>query len=209
MRSSMSLLWSCRATSGRIPKTTISNHRFPIATPRSTPAVTLRQANGLRQPFFRRYQSSDAAGGSARPLTDRASDPATEAEHAAQNAARRADEPAYKITFTCKPCGHRSSHYMSKHGYHKGTVLIACPSCKNRHIISDHLGIFTDKRTTLEDILRQKGMEVTRGYLDGDTEIWEDGAIYKTGKGEVLPDGPGSANNNSAQGGQDGSGKSS
>lgn len=205
----MSLLRSCRVVANHVPTTSIPLSRFSPSTPRSAAAIALgRQSARLPQPFFRRYQSntSDSAAGSAQPLTDRVSNPAADAEHAAQNAARRADEPAYKITFTCKPCGHRSSHYMSKHGYHKGTVLIACPSCKNRHIISDHLGIFTDKRTTLEDILRQKGMEITRGYLDGDTEIWEDGAIYKTGKGEVLSENP-SANSN-APSGQDGSGKS-
>lgn len=47
----------------------------------------------------------------------------------------------YDLTFTCKPCGHRSSHRVSKHGYHVGTVLITCPGCKNRHVISDHLRV--------------------------------------------------------------------
>ena len=49
--------------------------------------------------------------------------------------------PAYEITFTCKPCGHRSTHTISKLGYHKGTVLITCPDCSNRHVISDHLKV--------------------------------------------------------------------
>ena len=49
--------------------------------------------------------------------------------------------PAYQLTFTCKPCSHRSTHNVSKHGYHKGTVLITCPECSNRHIISDHLKV--------------------------------------------------------------------
>lgn len=70
---------------------------------------------------------------------------------------------------------------MSKHGYHKGTVLIRCPNCHNRHVISDHLGIFMDKKSTLEDILQGKGVTVTKGYLEGDMEFWEDGQVYKTG----------------------------
>jgi protein import protein ZIM17 len=70
---------------------------------------------------------------------------------------------------------------MSKHGYHKGTVLIACPSCKNRHIIADHLGIFLDDKTTLEDILAKQGANVTKGHIEGDMEFWEDGSVYKTG----------------------------
>lgn len=54
---------------------------------------------------------------------------------------RAEQEPAYELTFTCKPCKHRSAHNISKQGYHKGSVLITCPSCKNRHIISDHLKV--------------------------------------------------------------------
>ncbi len=54
---------------------------------------------------------------------------------------RAEQEPAYELTFTCKPCKHRSAHHISKQGYHKGTVLITCPDCKNRHVISDHLKV--------------------------------------------------------------------
>ena len=51
----------------------------------------------------------------------------------------RPEEPAYQLTFTCKPCSTPSTHRITKHGYHKGTVLVTCPNCKNRHVISDHL----------------------------------------------------------------------
>lgn len=50
-------------------------------------------------------------------------------------------KPGYHLTFTCKPCGFRSTHSISKQGYHNGTVLITCPDCKNRHVISDHLKV--------------------------------------------------------------------
>ena len=50
-------------------------------------------------------------------------------------------QPSYQLTFTCKPCKHRSAHEMSKQGYHRGTVLITCPECRNRHVISDHLKV--------------------------------------------------------------------
>ena len=112
--------------------------------------------------------------------------------------------PAYELTFTCKPCKQRSTHTVSKQGYHKGTVLITCPQCSNRHLISDHLKvgsfskasaclirsierlevvvadrvqIFRDQSTTLEDLMRQKGQLVKRGILGekGDVEFWEDG----------------------------------
>jgi hypothetical protein len=51
------------------------------------------------------------------------------------------EKQAYEMTFTCKPCSTRSTHRISKQGYHFGSVLITCPECKNRHIISDHLGV--------------------------------------------------------------------
>lgn len=86
--------------------------------------------------------------------------------------------PAYELTFTCKACSTRSSHRVSKQGYHHGTVLISCPGCKNRHLISDHMKIFSDKSITLEDIMRDKGNLVKRGTLsaEGDVEFWEDGS---------------------------------
>jgi mitochondrial protein import protein ZIM17 len=55
---------------------------------------------------------------------------------------------------------------MSKQAYHNGTVLIQCPSCKNRHLIADHLKIFSDERITLEDILATKGETVTKKTVD-------------------------------------------
>ena len=59
--------------------------------------------------------------------------------------------PAYEITFTCKPCKHRSTHTISKHGYHKGSVLITCPECSNRHVISDHLKVGFQRLYVLDD----------------------------------------------------------
>lgn len=93
-----------------------------------------------------------------------------------QEKTRKQLEPHYELTFTCVPCGGRSSHTVSKQGYHHGSVLITCPSCRNRHIISDHLGIFGDRKITVEDLMRERGRLVKRGTLgeDGDVEFWED-----------------------------------
>lgn len=63
------------------------------------------------------------------------------AQEAAESEDRWANTPAYEMTFTCKQCNTRSSHKISKQGYHHGTVLINCPGCKNRHLISDHLKV--------------------------------------------------------------------
>ena len=60
--------------------------------------------------------------------------------------------PAYELTFTCKPCKHRSTHRITKQGYHKGTVLITCPECSNRHLISDHLKVGFQSRCVLDGI---------------------------------------------------------
>ena len=95
---------------------------------------------------------------------------------------------AYELTFTCKPCLHRSTHKISTQGYHHGTVLITCPDCKARHVISDHLKIFADKSFTIEDLMRQKGHIVRRGSLEGDVEIWDDGTKVERGgfESEIL-----------------------
>ena len=106
----------------------------------------------------------------------------------APNRAARPDTPAYQLTFTCKPCKHRSAHRISKLGYHRGTVLIQCPSCKNRHVVSDHLKIFMDEASTLEDILQKQGTMIKKGKLglrqgkvvgnegEEDIEFWDDGS---------------------------------
>ncbi|KAJ5720819.1 uncharacterized protein N7483_008753 [Penicillium malachiteum] len=117
---------------------------------------------------------------STSPLTSQPPESETDAEHKRQNEERRKNEEAYQITFTCKPCGNRSTHRMSKQGYHRGTVLIQCPSCKNRHMMSDHLGIFFDEGTTLEDILKKKGQVLTHGRIDGNMEFLDDGTVQRS-----------------------------
>lgn len=97
-------------------------------------------------------------------------------------------KPAYyQLTFTCVPCEHRSQHQVSKQAYHHGSTLITCPECRNRHVISDHLGIFGDRKITVEDLMREKGQLVKRGSLgeDGDIEFWVDEKASRNGgKGE-------------------------
>ncbi|KAK6864101.1 hypothetical protein PG995_000629 [Apiospora arundinis] len=97
---------------------------------------------------------------------------------------RKLQEPHYELTFTCVPCSERSTHTVSKQGYHKGSVLITCPSCRNRHVISDHLNIFGNRKITVEDLMRERGQLVKRGTLgeDGDVEFWEDGTVTERKK---------------------------
>lgn len=73
---------------------------------------------------------------------------------------------------------HRSSHRITKQAYHFGTVLVNCPGCKNRHLIADHMKIFSDESITIEDIMREKGEFIKKGSLgaDGDVEFYDDHA---------------------------------
>lgn len=189
MRPALSLFHGLRAAQTSLPRSAISR-----STSRSLSQLTYRATRpslASTSPLTRAFpvsttairQNSSSNSTPSKPLTDQDSSAARDAENEEQNRKRREEEPAYRIVFTCKPCGERSSHHMSKHGYHKGTVLIRCPSCQNRHVISDHLNIFFDQKTTLEDILAEKGSKLTRGYVDGDMEFWDDGVAHKRGSG--------------------------
>ncbi|KAJ5972618.1 Zinc finger DNL-type [Penicillium vulpinum] len=156
-----------RAQSSRF----ISTQSLSLRSPR--PSSLLPRSQRILAQTQLRYNSR-----APRPLTESPkSQTEQEAEWEAQNQERRKDEEAYRITFTCKPCGHRSAHRMSKQGYHRGTVLIQCPGCDSRHIMCDHLGVFFEKKTTLEDILKEKGQTLTHGHTEGNLEFWEDGSV--------------------------------
>ncbi|KAF8517956.1 zf-DNL-domain-containing protein [Hysterangium stoloniferum] len=82
-------------------------------------------------------------------------------------------QPRLSLTFTCTAngCSHRSTHEFSKASYERGIVLVQCPSCKNRHLIADHLGWFKEatedgKLRTIEDLMRAKGENIRKGRLD-------------------------------------------
>lgn len=114
--------WVGRSTSQRIhqrttPQLFTCHHRPSSPSSRSLSSAVVRHNSTASTPTDRRRVLSHT--------------PPTRAEQ----------EPAYELTFTCKPCQSRSTHRVSKQGYHKGTVLITCPDCKNRHVISDHLKV--------------------------------------------------------------------
>lgn len=169
-----------------VPRATTSSSTRALATTRPLTSLSSPRSHPRHLPFnttyqtIRTYTSKNHEHIDTRPLTDRRANPPVDAQHAEQNRLRREQEPAYKIVFTCKPCGHRSAHRMSKQGYHRGTVVIKCPSCANRHVMSDHLKIFFDKSSTLDEILGDRGHKVTKGYLEGDFEFWEDGTVTQS-----------------------------
>lgn len=135
-------------------------------TPRTSHVVRPSPILSRTNPFAVRFESTSAP-----------SQPAA-STNAPESRLDREQVPSYELTFTCNVCKTRSSHRLSKQGYHHGTVLISCPDCKNRHLISDHLKIFSDKSVTIEDLMREKGSLVKRGSLsaEGDVELWEDGS---------------------------------
>lgn len=170
-KGSRPLISSTTSISARTPSTRLFSSQLKHI---RAPSTTLRSPLSIQRHIIPTLRQNSSA---SKPLTDAAAQ--DEAAQALQNEERRKAEAAYRISFTCKPCGERSEHRMSKQGYHHGTVLIQCPSCKNRHVMSDHLGIFFDKSTTLEDLLKQGGQTITHGMLDGDMEVWEDGTLRK------------------------------
>ncbi|OAQ72502.1 Zinc finger, DNL-type [Pochonia chlamydosporia 170] len=145
-------------------------HTFRSA--KTTP-IAIRAAHSIprppKKPVYLKPEAEAQATESSEP-------PTSEGERPEINPAY------YQLSFTCVPCSHRSHHNVSKQGYHTGSVLITCPSCRNRHVISDHLNIFGDRKITVEDLMREKGKLVKRGSLgeDGDIEFWPEEASAQT-----------------------------
>ncbi|KAG9257984.1 DNL zinc finger domain-containing protein [Emericellopsis atlantica] len=145
----------------------------------STTPLSRYTAASLRSPRHITPASVRLAHSIPRPSqpTPRDANPSTAKSESARPAPPPANRPSYQLSFTCVPCGHRSHHNISKQGYHTGSTLITCPECRNRHVISDHLGIFGDtKGMTVEDIVKKNGGLVKKGSLgeDGDIEFWPD-----------------------------------
>ncbi|KAH7115217.1 DNL zinc finger-domain-containing protein [Dendryphion nanum] len=148
-----------------------SSKRF-LHTPRTSPPLRGQSILPKRWSISSQIQVRHESSASNPPQSSGAS------TNAPDSRLDRDQVPAYELTFTCKKCSTRSSHRVSKQGYHHGTVLITCPGCKNRHLISDHMKIFSDKSLTIEDLMREKGQLVKRGSLsaEGDVEFWDDGS---------------------------------
>jgi hypothetical protein len=72
--------------------------------------------------------------------------------HLAATSTPKPDVPSYQMVFTCKKCSERSAHTISKQGYHHGTVLVTCPGCKSRHLMSDHLKVPSPRTAVFDGV---------------------------------------------------------
>ncbi|KAJ6262593.1 hypothetical protein Dda_3404 [Drechslerella dactyloides] len=161
----------------------------PILPPRALPPTLSSTC--------RKYSSADSPSILSPPSqnTSSTSPSSTSSDDAASSPASTTasfqlpEKPAYEMTFTCKKCNTRSTHRVSKQAYRHGTVLIQCPGCTVRHLIADHMKIFRDKPTTIEDILREKGESVLKGikYHDGDIEFLPPEAVEEGEKNAESP----------------------
>jgi protein import protein ZIM17 len=98
--------------------------------------------NNIRIRLHSTESSSSNGTRAPRPLTDRDSIDSTRVKSDKEAIAeRKAQQPCYDMTFTCKKCLERSSHRITKQAYHFGTVLVNCPGCKGRHLIADHMKV--------------------------------------------------------------------
>lgn len=115
----------------------IPGYASPLATssPRHLRDTSRTSLLMSTSPSFSRHYVSTVPGLPTTPAAEQQQPEPPEPHEESHEAA----QPMYEVTFTCRPCSHRSTHQMSKQGFHNGTVLITCPGCGNRHIMSDHL----------------------------------------------------------------------
>lgn len=132
----------CRPlVAGQIPRAT------PLTTPTHIPRPSKRLLHTPRTSFALLHrtvplrQSSISCHTRYESSNSNSLQPNGASTSAPESRLDRDQVPAYELTFTCKKCSTRSSHRISKQGYHHGTVLITCPGCKNRHLISDHMKV--------------------------------------------------------------------
>ena len=119
----------------------------PPLYPRVQPPIWITRARFTTSPTTIPPQNESASSSSEPPLSSKLATPSLPPRHQIDGSDAQPSEPveapSYQLTFTCKPCQKRSSHKLTKQGYHHGTVIITCPECKNRHIISDHLKVLS------------------------------------------------------------------
>jgi len=141
---------SATATLRSLARASQQTLRAPLGLQQRTwaaPSALLRKPHNASQPLNNiriRLHSTESSNGTRapNPLTDRDSIDSKRVQSDKEAIAeRKAQQPCYDMTFTCKKCLERSSHRITKQAYHFGTVLVNCPGCKGRHLIADHMKV--------------------------------------------------------------------
>lgn len=81
--------------------------------------------------------------------------------------AKKGDSARMIISFECSKCNTRNTKMCTKRAYEKGLVVIRCDGCDALHLIADNLGWFDkDKKTNIEEILKERGETATKLSLE-------------------------------------------
>lgn len=84
----------------------------------------------------------------------------------------------FLMMYTCKLCGGRNAHMVSKVAYNHGMVVTTCRHCKNRHLISDNeqkldMGPETPAYQKIEELLKARGEKVQKMQVGSKQDLIE------------------------------------
>ena len=77
----------------------------------------------------------------------------------------------YLIMYTWNVCQHRQMRTFTKGAYHHGVVIVRWEKWENFHLIADNLGWFRDEKVNIEDLLKEKGNQITKIVTDQAIEL--------------------------------------
>ena len=66
------------------------------------------------------------------------------------------------MRMTCSKCETVQFKVFTRQAYENGVVLIRCDGCQKLHLIADNLGWFSDSPEKIEQILAERGENVSR-----------------------------------------------
>lgn len=140
-----------------------------------TPRSLARQASSsvddaLRNALSHAAKHVNAADPGARVVAAPGADAPAGADITASFPGVRTAGPKMLLRFTCtyEACEEKPTitRIISKRSFEEGMVLVRCPSCEKQHLIADHLGWLSEKGTTIETMLTERGEEVRRALRD-------------------------------------------